>query len=150
MAAWLHQGVIEKMRRLAYLFLVGTLLLSVGSGTAFAQATASATLQGTVTDQSGAVVAGATVAITNKDQGWTRTLTTSDTGFYRFELLATGTYSLRITRGGFATVTVERAELQVGQTTTLDFLLKPGQGSETSEVTDRKSTRLNSSHGSIS
>ncbi len=135
MAAWLHQGVIEKMRRLAYLFLVGVLLLSVGSGTAFAQATASATLQGTVTDQSGAVVAGATVAITNKDQGWTRTLTTSDTGFYRFELLATGTYSLRITRGGFATVTVERAELQVGQTTTLDFLLKPGQVSETIEVT---------------
>src|SRR5712691_13179604 len=123
------------MRRLAYLFLVGVLLLGVGSGTAFAQATASATLQGTVTDQSGAVVAGATIAITNKDQGWTRTLTTSDTGFYRFELLATGAYSLRITRGGFATVTVERAELQVGQTTTLDFLLKPGQVSETIEVT---------------
>src|SRR6266699_2154899 len=134
MAAWLHQGVIEKMRRLAYLFLVGVLLLSVGSGTAFAQATASATLQGTVTDQSGAVVAGATVIITNKDQGWTRTLTASDTGFYRFELLAAGTYSLRITRGGFATVTVERAELQVGQTTTLDFVLKPGQVSETIEV----------------
>src|SRR6266704_5619982 len=98
------------MKRLAYVLFVGVLLLSVGSGSAFAQATASATLQGTVADQSGAVVAGATVAITNKDQGWTRTLTTSDTGFYRFELLATGTYSLRITRGGLATVTVERAE----------------------------------------
>ncbi len=122
------------MKRLAYLLLVGVLLLSLGSGNASAQATASAALQGTVTDQSGAVVAGVQVTITSKDQGWSRTSTTSDTGLYRFELLAAGAYSLRITHAGFATVSVDRVELQVGKTTTFDFVLKPGQVSETIEV----------------
>src|SRR6266852_8098619 len=122
------------MKRLAYLLLVGVLLLSLGSGNASAQATASAALQGTVTDQSGAVVAGVQVTITSKDQGWSRTSTTGDTGLYRFELLAAGSYSLRIAHAGFATVSVDRAELQVGKTTTFDFVLKPGQVSETIEV----------------
>jgi len=114
------------MKRLTYLVIVGVVLLSLGSGDASAQATASAALQGTVTDQSGAVVAGVKVTITSKDQGWSRTSTTSDTGLYRFELLAAGAYSLRITHAGFATVSVDRAELQVGKTTTFDFVLKPG------------------------
>ncbi len=122
------------MKRLRYLLLAGVVLLSLASGNAFAQATASATLQGTVTDQSGAVVAGVAVTITNKDQGWKRTSTTSDSGLYRFELLAAGSYSVRVTHAGFATVTVDQAELQVGQTASLDFVLKPGQVSETIEV----------------
>jgi len=123
------------MKRLTYSLLVVAVLLSLGSGNASAQATASAALQGTVTDQSGAVAAGAKVTITSRDQGWSRTSTTSDTGLYRFELLPAGSYSLRITHAGFATVTVDRAELQVGQTTMFDFVLKPGQISETIEVT---------------
>src|SRR6266481_2906057 len=123
------------MKRLTYLVIVGVVLLSLGSGDASAQATASAALQGTVTDQSGAVVAGVKVTITSKDQGWSRTSTTSDAGLYRFELLAAGSYSLRIAHAGFATVSVDRAELQVGKTTTFDFVLKPGQISETIEVT---------------
>jgi len=114
------------MKRLTYLVIVGVVLLSLGSGDASAQATASAALQGTVTDQSGAVVAGVKVTITSKDQGWSRTSTTSDAGLYRFELLAAGSYSLRIAHAGFATVSVDRAELQVGKTTTFDFVLKPG------------------------
>jgi len=108
--------------------------LSLGSGNAFGQATASATLQGTITDPTGAVVGGATVTITSKDQGWARTTTTTDTGLYRFELLPAGFYSLKITHTGFASASVDRAELLVGQTTTLDFQLKPGQVSETIEV----------------
>src|SRR5882724_13650256 len=108
------------MKRLTYLLLVVAVLLSLGNDNASAQATVSAALQGTVTDQSGAVVAGVKVTITSKDQGWSRTSTTSDAGLYRFELLAAGSYSLRITHTGFATVTVGRAELQVGKTTTFD------------------------------
>ncbi len=55
------------MRKLAYLLITGVVLLSLGSGNAFGQATASATLQGTITDPTGAVVGGATVTITSKD-----------------------------------------------------------------------------------
>src|SRR2546426_232581 len=99
-----------------------------------AQATASASLQGTLTDQSAGVIVGATATLTNKDQGWTRTATTTSAGFYRFELLAAGVYSLRIKQTGFATISADHVELLVGQTTTLDFQMKPGQVSETVEV----------------
>src|SRR2546425_4344291 len=96
-----------------------------------AQATASASLQGTLTDQSAGVIVGATATLTNKDQGWTRTATTTSSGFYRFELLAAGGYSLRIKQTGFATISADHVELQGGQTTTLHFQMKPGQGFQT-------------------
>src|SRR6266581_2598521 len=134
MAAWLHQGVIEKMRRLAYLFLVGVLLLSVGSGTAFAQATASGTIQGTVMDKSGAVVSGAQVVAKSKATDLTRTTTSSDTGDYRFELLPVGNYTVTVTRTGFATF-AQTIEILVGQTATVNAELKLGATSELIEVT---------------
>jgi hypothetical protein len=123
------------MKRLAYLFLAGVLLLSVGSKTAFAQANASAVLQGTIMDASGAAIKAAKVAITSKDQGWTRSADTSDTGFYTFELLPAGIYSLKVNASGFSTAEAKEVELQVGATTTQNFTLKPGSVSETIEVT---------------
>jgi hypothetical protein len=123
------------MKTLAYLFLVGVLLLSVGSGTAFAQATASAALQGTISDQSDAAIKGAKLAITSNEQGWTRSTDTSDTGFYRFELLPAGIYSLKVNASGFSTAEAKEVVLQVGATTTQNFTLKPGSMSETIEVT---------------
>src|SRR3989442_5346775 len=123
------------MRRLAYLFWVGFLLLSGGSEPAAAQATASAALQGTITDQSDAVIKGTKVAITSKEQGWTRSTDTSDTGFYRFELLPAGIYSIKVSASGFSTAEAKDVVLQVGATTTQNFTLKPGSVAETIEVT---------------
>jgi len=99
------------MRKLAYLLITGVVLLSLGSGNAFGQATASATLQGTITDPTGAVVGGATVTITSKDQGWARTTTTTDTGLYRFELLPAGFYSLKITHTALSSWSVKPQRL---------------------------------------
>src|SRR5260370_9455671 len=123
------------MRKLAYLFLVGVLLLSVGSGNAFARHTASAVIQGTITDQSDASIKGAKVAITSNEQGWTRSADTSDTGFYRFELLPAGIYSLKVNASGFSTAEAKEVVLQVGATTTQNFTLRPGSVSEIIEVT---------------
>src|SRR6266852_6278112 len=123
------------MKRLAYLFLAGVLLLSAGSGTTFAQATASAALQGTISDQSDAAIKGAKVAITSNEQGWTRSADTSDTGFYTFELLPAGIYSLKVNASGFSTAEAKEVVLQVGATTTQNFTLKPGSVSEIIEVT---------------
>ncbi len=123
------------MKTLAYLFLVGVLLLSVGSGTAFAQANASAALQGTISDQSDAAIKGAKVAITSSEQGWTRSADTSDTGFYRFELLPAGVYSIKVNASGFSTAEAKDVALQVSATTTQNFTLKPGSVSEIIEVT---------------
>src|SRR6266699_818811 len=122
------------MRRLAYLFLVGVLLLSVGSGTAFAQATASATIQGTVTDKSGAVVTGVQVVAKNKATDITRTTSTNDVGFYQFGLLSVGTYTVTVSKTGFATF-AQTLEIQVGQTAVVNAELKPGAASEVIEVT---------------
>lgn len=123
------------MRKLTWLLFLGAVLISLGSGNAFGQATASSTLQGTVSDSTGAVVAGASVTITNRDQGWTRTTTTGDTGLYRFELLPAGFYAVKVAHPGFATAAADRTELLVGQTTMQDFQLKAGQVSEVIEVT---------------
>src|SRR5438094_6600330 len=123
-----------KMRKLVYVLFVGLLLLSLESGNAFAQATASATIQGTVTDKSGAVVSGAHVVAKNKATDVSRTTTTSDEGYYRFELLPVGTYTVTVSKDGFGTVT-ETIETFIGQTATANAELKPGATSEIIEVT---------------
>src|SRR5260370_42651095 len=113
------------MKRLAYLVLVGVLLLSLGSGNAFAQATASATIQGTVTDNSGAVVAGAQVVAKNKATDASRTTTTSDTGDYQVELLPARTYTVTVTKTGCA-CSARTLEILIGQTAPANAQLKTG------------------------
>src|SRR5437879_6372560 len=122
------------MRKFVYVLLVGVLFLSLGSGNAFAQATASATIQGTVTDKSGAVVSGAQVVAKNKATDLTREATTSETGYYRFELLPVGTYAVTVTKAGFGTV-AQTIETLIGQVATVNAELKPGATSEVIEVT---------------
>ena len=56
---------------------------------------------GEVTDQSGGVVAGATVTIIDKDRGVARTLTTDDAGAYNAPTLIPGTYTVRVEAKGF-------------------------------------------------
>jgi hypothetical protein len=122
------------MKRLTYLLIVGVILLSLGSGNAFGQATASATIQGTVTDKSGAVVSGAQVVAKGKATDLTRTATTSDTGYFRFELLPVGTYTVTVTKAGFGTI-AQTVETLIGQVATVNAELKPGATSEVIEVT---------------
>jgi outer membrane receptor protein involved in Fe transport len=98
------------------------------------QATANATLQGTVTDKSQAVIKSAEVTITNKDTGATRTVTTNDTGEYRFDGLP-GIYSIKAKAAGFSVAEVKQVEISVGRTTTQNFTLSPGGVTETVEVT---------------
>jgi outer membrane receptor protein involved in Fe transport len=105
------------------------------TGQVFGQATASASIEGTVVDQSKAVVPDAAVTITNSATGATRTTTTNSNGSFRFELLPVGTYDVKISKSGFATATAPKVQLQIGRTSTIDLALKPGSTSETIEVT---------------
>jgi outer membrane receptor protein involved in Fe transport len=122
------------MKRLTYFLLLGVLLLSLGSGKAFGQATASATIQGTITDKSGAVVTGAEVVVKNKATDIARTTSSDETGSYRFELLPAGTYTVTVTKTGFGPV-AQTIEILVGQTAAVNAELKPGAASELIEVT---------------
>ena len=85
-----------------------------------------ATLEGTVTDSSGGVVAGATVEAKNLGTQVTRTVTTGANGEYTIPDLPVAHYSVTITSVGFKTYTIPDVELQVAQRATVNAALQVG------------------------
>ena len=94
-----------------------------------------ATINGTVADATGAVLPGAEVTVTNPSTGNTRTAITGNAGDFAIAFLTPGTYSMKITAKGFATLQQNGINLQVGQTVTLNQSLKTGSANEVVEVT---------------
>src|SRR5712692_1994042 len=113
-------------------FLAGLVALFIAPG-AWAQATAS--LRGTVTDSTGAVVVGAKVTLTNTGTNLAREGTTGSDGAYLFELVQPGTYKLAASNRGFATFTQTGIVLEVNQYGRLDVTLKLGQSTAVVAVT---------------
>ncbi|HKQ52852.1 MAG TPA: carboxypeptidase-like regulatory domain-containing protein, partial [Pyrinomonadaceae bacterium] len=107
--------MIRQMMRLAgvlVLFTIaGAMSLSFGQG-------AQGTLSGTVTDQQGAVVAGATIEVTNVANGEKRSAVTTDDGFYTVPNLAAANYDVTVTGAGFAPSTVKGVKISVAFNTT--------------------------------
>ncbi|MBZ5521530.1 MAG: TonB-dependent receptor [Acidobacteriia bacterium] len=101
----------------------------------FGQATATASLQGAVTDKSQAVIAGADVTVTNKATGAVRTTKTDATGEYRLEGLSAGVYDVKVSAKGFSSAQAKDLQVLVGSTATQNITLVPGAVSETVEVT---------------
>jgi len=85
-----------------------------------------ATIVGTVTDASGAVVPGATVKVTKVDTNATREVTTSDSGTYEAPALDIGTYKVSATKQGFKTVAQENIALQTDDRLRIDLAMSPG------------------------
>src|SRR6266705_2453982 len=110
-------------------------LIALTFGSASAQATASASLAGTVVDKNQAVIRGATVTATNKATGLTRTATTNDSGEYKIDLLPAGRYDVKASASGFGDAGSENVELLVGVTNSLGFTLNPGGVTGTVTVT---------------
>jgi hypothetical protein len=108
--------------------------LAVFFASLFAQATATGTIQGTVMDQSQAVIAGAEVTITKKATGEVRTTVTDNSGNFRFNLLSADKYTIKVSKPGFASRTQD-VDLLVGQTVTANATLTPGSTTEIIEVT---------------
>ena len=122
------------MARLGFLILVALLWFNNPSAVT-AQQGATATLRGTVIDQNGAVVAGATVTATRKSVGTSRTTTTNDSGTFVFSSLPPDSYEVRIQAAGFrAKVSSVPVTLQVGDTATIDATLEVGPGAETVDL----------------
>ncbi|HMF79414.1 MAG TPA: carboxypeptidase-like regulatory domain-containing protein, partial [Bryobacteraceae bacterium] len=91
-------------------------------------------ITGTVSDSSGAAVAGASVKVTNPATNATRTATTNDVGIYSFPELSPGVYQLRVELKGFRSAVHDNIELQVQQTVRIDVALQPGDITQTIEV----------------
>jgi hypothetical protein len=93
-----------------------------------------AELEGTVTDPSGSVIAGANVKVLAVDTGLTVEQQTNAKGYYRFPGLAVGGYTVTTSANGFKAKVVEGVVLLVGQTHTLDIQLAVGAINEQIEV----------------
>ena len=94
-----------------------------------------AELNGSVRDQSGAVVINAAVRALNKGTGINRTTKTNDSGLYVLQSLQPGAYEVEITAGGFKKFLRTDLELHVAQKATLDFTLEVGDVQESVSVT---------------
>jgi outer membrane receptor protein involved in Fe transport len=98
------------------------------------RAQATATINGTVRDSSGAVVSGATVLLHSKGTNLDRSITTNSAGIYVIPQIQPGDYSVKVSQSGFRTEIKSNITLDVNQTATLDLTLTPGSIQETVQV----------------
>jgi len=87
--------------------------------------TPTGTISGSVTDESGAVVPNATVTVTNKTTGFTRTMTTNAEGLFSAPALQAGDYEVRVEMQGFRTL-VRPATVQAGDNTSVTLPMQVG------------------------
>jgi hypothetical protein len=104
--------------------------------TAKAQSIVTGGLGGTVTDSSGAVIAGASVTLKNADTGAVLTVTTTTNGTYQFTLLKPGNYNVTVSHEGFKQVS-QPAQVLLGQIAVANVQLQVGATTETVTVTEQ-------------
>ncbi len=117
----------------------GTHLIAVGSFVLLCSMmtlaqTSRGTVSGSVKDPSGAVVPGATVTLVSETTSVERTTTTTEEGFYRFDAVDLGTYSVRITAPNFSTAVRSGVTVIANQTATVDANLQIGEQQAVVEV----------------
>ena len=110
--------------------------LMLAASLSFAQLSGSGTIQGTVTDSTGAVVPGATVQVTEVKTNVTHNLTTTGAGFYSAAALDPGTYKVTVGAKGFKTFTQENISLDALQVFGLNVSLSVGTTDTTVTITE--------------
>ena len=91
-------------------------------------------ISGIVTDQSGAIVAGAQVKANNEETGLNYTTTSSSAGEFTFADLPPGSYTVVVSQNGFSTVTTNGVRVSAGSIYSLPIKLAVGQVASTVEV----------------
>jgi len=114
----------------------------------FGQGTTSR-ITGTVTDNNGAAVPGASVTLTNPTTNTSLTATTSDNGVYLFDLIAPGTYTLTIEKAGFKKVVSSNVVALINQPTTVNIALEVGDVSAVVNVESAAETVQTSTSGNV-
>jgi hypothetical protein len=134
------------LRRLV-LFAVATSLTLVLVRTAGAQ---TASVNGTVTDTTGALVQNATVTATNTATNISRSIQTGASGVYTITDLVAGLYDLKIEKAGFRTVRFAAVTLTVDQALTLNTKLEVGSNAEQVTVEDTSIAPINTTDAQVS
>jgi hypothetical protein len=102
-------------------------VLFVSSSTAVpAQTSSTGALTGIITDRTGAVISGATVAVTNNDTGQKRTARTGVDGSYTLSLLPPGSYMAQFSAARFKTAEIGAVRINITETPVLDEVLEVG------------------------
>src|SRR5258708_28951271 len=113
-------------------FLLISTILTFVSSSAFAQYGAS--LEGTVTDKSGAVISGAAVTVTNEATGVSRNTVASDAGFYRVSALTPGHYRVDVEAPSFKKNTTADVHASAESTRGLNVVLTAGGDQQSATV----------------
>lgn len=120
------------MRRTLLSALVPLLLLSVASPLFAQQVTG--TIKGVVTDPSGAVIANATVNISSKSTGLTRSVTTNEAGEYSAPDLPFGVYRVSVKQASFKEAITDNVDLHVSSSAIINVTLQLGSANEQVQV----------------
>src|SRR4051812_12312049 len=117
-------------------FAVATLIISMSAAHPLAQSQAiNGTIEGTITDQSGAAVPGVSVTVTNVDTGDSRVVVSNQAGVYRAPLLPLGRYRVSAELQGFRKFEQQGLTLSAGQAAVINISLTVGNMSEAITVT---------------
>jgi hypothetical protein len=122
----------DGMKRTFFVVLAAVLVCLVSDGDVWAQATAQ--ISGTARDQSGAVLPGVEIHVTQADTGITRDTVSNETGSYVLSNLPIGPYRLEAALPGFRTYAQTGIVLQVNSSPSVNVVLEVGQVTETVEV----------------
>ena len=141
-----HQisSVLLRRRWMLWALLIFAIFLT----NTFAQTT-NATLGGTVSDSTRALIPGVTVTAMNTQTGIVTTIVTNETGAYQFASLQTGTYKVTAELPGFQTQTYNDVSLGVGQQVRLNFTLQVSSVAQTIEVTAAADTAIATTSSSV-
>jgi outer membrane receptor protein involved in Fe transport len=127
---------MRRSRALNALLLAGLALFLVAPLTVHAQSLAAGgAIEGTVSDQSGAVLPGVNVTVRNTGTGIVRETQTDPAGVYRAPLLPVGTYEVTGALSGFATTKRPNLTLNIGQVLSVDLTLRVAAAQEEVTVT---------------
>ncbi len=127
--------ISAKWKTATAFFILAFAMSFLSSAPLFAQGTAGR-IVGTVTDQSGGAIAGATVTVTDVDRNVPRTLTTDQSGEYSAPNLLPGSYKVRGEAKGFKTFERSGISLQINGEIRVDLQMQPGEVSQTITVNE--------------
>jgi hypothetical protein len=120
--------------RLSGLRLTFCVFLIVGVVSASANAQVAASVSGRVTDQTGAVISGATISATSQETGLTRSTLTDSAGRYELTALPVGEYEVRARKDSFSESVRSGVSLVIGRDAPIDFSLSVGSVTEQVKV----------------
>ena len=125
----------QNCRRLFTKFIFSSLLTVLFTFSVHAQ-TSSGAIEGTVADNTGALIPAASVRLRHKTTGVMRTVQSDEQGFFRAASLPIGKYEVSVEQSGFAPYVYAEVPLSIGQTVRLTVTLTAGGVEEKVTITD--------------